>query len=257
MPRDAAGAKASGNHIGREGTMRKQCLLLCFSAVLFVPLALAEEFSLKDGTKISGKMVKIQRDTIEVETLYGKIKISRSDLLSINFPENQPEAASQEKLPTGLVPVEHSLQGGNYTNTTGKFRLTVPPEWRINEAARANVPGALTMLTTRDDNAFVLVVKEPFVGSIEAYKKMAETVLDLQLKGYRKLDEGNVTIAGEEGFFIEFTANPEGMPLQIREGMVPDEGGMVRIRVVTPLPLFSEMRETLEKIMLSYETIEE
>ena len=61
-------------------------LLLLLSSALS---AAAEEFALKDGTKIVGHMIAIKGDRIEVETPYGKMLLKRSDILAIGFPENE------------------------------------------------------------------------------------------------------------------------------------------------------------------------
>ena len=58
-------------------------VLLLFLAVALP--AIAEEISLKDGTKIVGHMTQVTADKIEVETTYGKVQLKRSDILSINF----------------------------------------------------------------------------------------------------------------------------------------------------------------------------
>ena len=84
--------------------------------------ATAEEFVLKDGTKIVGKMVRIKGDSIEIKTLYGKIKVSRGDIVTINFPENQPEPVSGQVSQMTPRVVEHSLRGTSYINRTGNFR---------------------------------------------------------------------------------------------------------------------------------------
>ena len=77
--------------------MQRILLVLLFLAVA-LPV-IAEEIALKDGTKIVGHMTSITADKIEVETAYGKIQLKRSDILSINFPENgfQASAASSPR----------------------------------------------------------------------------------------------------------------------------------------------------------------
>ena len=50
-----------------------------FLTVAFFP-AVAEEISLKDGTKIVGHITAVTPDKIEVETSYGKMQLKRSDV---------------------------------------------------------------------------------------------------------------------------------------------------------------------------------
>ena len=49
--------------------------------------ARAEEIQLKDGTKVTGKLVSINGDSFQVKTAYGDIQVPRAQILSIEFPE--------------------------------------------------------------------------------------------------------------------------------------------------------------------------
>jgi hypothetical protein len=42
----------------------------------------------KAGTKITGTLVSIRGETFGVKTAYGDIKVARSEVVSITFPEN-------------------------------------------------------------------------------------------------------------------------------------------------------------------------
>src|ERR1700740_1798115 len=101
-------------------------LSLCLAAS--VPAA-AEEILMKDGTKIVGHMTALKSDKIEVETNYGKMELKRTDILTINFPENgpapfspPPSAAPKE----AAIKMDESLRGTQYANNTAKFTLSVP-----------------------------------------------------------------------------------------------------------------------------------
>ena len=149
--------------------MRRANLILAFLLAALVP-ASAEEFVLKDGTKIQGRMVAVKGDKIEVETAYGKMQIRRSDILTINFPENGGTAVSQSSADPGKArPVDESLTGTEYVNRTGHFTLTVPIEWKINPEVRASAD-VLAALSSRDNMRFVVVEHETFAGSLESYK---------------------------------------------------------------------------------------
>ena len=91
--------------------MRRTILVFGFLLAALLP-ASAEEFVLKDGTKIQGRMVAIKGDKIEVQTAYGKMQIRRSDILTTNFPENGGTAFSQSSADPGNArPVDESLTG--------------------------------------------------------------------------------------------------------------------------------------------------
>jgi hypothetical protein len=116
-------------------------LLLCL--VVSLP-AVAEEISLKDGSKIVGHMTTLTPDKVEVETPYGKVQVRRSDIVTINFPENSPSSVPESTAARADAPkVDESLEGARYLNRTGKFSLVVPQEWIINPDIR-RAPGKLS-----------------------------------------------------------------------------------------------------------------
>ncbi len=127
-------------------------LLLLLSSALS---AAAEEFALKDGTKIVGHMIAIKGDRIEVETPYGKMLLKRSDILAIGFPENEtgdtPAAAATKK---DAQKIDESLDGTQYANKTGKFSLTLPLDWKINQDLRVS-SDMLAGLSSRDNMRYL------------------------------------------------------------------------------------------------------
>jgi hypothetical protein len=65
---------------------------LCIAACLvFVSAARADEFHLKDGTKIVGTIVGYGKDTFRVKTAYGYADIERSAIVSITVSNPEPE----------------------------------------------------------------------------------------------------------------------------------------------------------------------
>src|SRR4029077_1024809 len=162
------------------GVMRRILFLPMVSAFLAASLpVVAEEIQMKDGTKIIGHMTALQADKIEVETAYGKMQLKRADIISINFPEKgggAPPASPAAKEPA--INVEESLRGTQYVNKTGKFTLTVPPDWKISQTQRP-VP-IVTALSSRDEMRFLMVAQEQYNGSLESYKGLLELM-------YRKM----------------------------------------------------------------------
>jgi hypothetical protein len=86
------------------------------AAVLCVQLV-AEEIQLKDGSKITGKLTGVNGDAFQVKTAYGEIQVPRSEVVTINFPENLPAKAD------GAPPeqVDEALEGLQYVNRTAGF----------------------------------------------------------------------------------------------------------------------------------------
>ena len=234
--------------------MRRTILLLGFLLAALVP-ASAEEFVLKDGTKILGRMVAVKSDKIEVETAYGKMQIRRSDILSINFPENAGTAVSQSSSDsTKPKPVDENLTGTQYVNRTGHFTLTVPIEWKINTELRAGAD-TLAALSSRDNMRFVIVEHESFAGSLESYKGLVEIAHRRNLNDFEKLSESNVTIDGRPGMLLTFRGtNPQAqnLPVQFVAAIAAFDGEYFHAVAWCVEPLFNESQRTLENILLSY-----
>ena len=62
--------------------MRNVLSALLFSAILFCQTTRAEQIQLKDGTKVTGKLVGITGDTLQIKTAYGEIQVPRAEVRS-------------------------------------------------------------------------------------------------------------------------------------------------------------------------------
>jgi TonB family protein len=237
--------------------MRKIILVFGFLLAALLPVS-AEEFLLKDGTKIQGRMVAVKGDKIEVETAYGKMQIRRSDILSIDFPENGGTAVSQSSADPGKArPVDESLTGTEYVNRTGHFTLTVPMEWKINPELRASAD-TLAALSSRDNMRFLIVEHEAFAGSLESYKGLVEVGSRRNLSNFEKLSESNVTIDGRPGILLVFRGTndrAQNLPLEFVLAIVPLDGEFMHAVAWCVEPLFNESERTLENILLSYRRV--
>lgn len=234
--------------------MRRTILVFGFLLAALLP-ASAEEFVLKDGTKIQGRMVAIKGDKIEVQTAYGKMQIRRSDILTINFPENGGTAVSESSADPGNArPVDESLTGTEYVNRTGHFSLKVPIEWKINSALRASAD-TLAALSSRDNMRFVIVEHETFAGSLESYKGLVEIASRRNINDFEKLSESNATIDGRPGMLIIFRGtNPhaQNLPVEFVAAIASYDGEYLHAVGWCVEPLFNESQRTLENILLSY-----
>jgi hypothetical protein len=221
-----------------------------------VPAA-AEEILMKDGTKIIGHMTSLQPDKIEVETPYGKMQLKRTDILTINFPENgaAPASASSSASPAPkevAINVDESLRATQYVNKTGKFTLTVPPDWKIVESKRAPVVAALS---SRDDMRFLLVTQEEYSGSLESYKGLLELTYRRTFGSYEELTQSPIKIDGKPGLLFSFrgiSAKSNNLPMQFLVAIIPSGGTYTRVAMWCVEPLFHETQPTFEKIAASY-----
>lgn len=237
--------------------MRRTILVFGFLLAVILP-ASAEEFVLKDGTKIQGRMLAVKGDKIEVQTAYGKMQIRRSDILTINFPENGGTAVSQSSGEPGKAKaVDESLTGTEYVNRTGHFTLTVPIEWKINPELRAGTD-TLAALSSRDNMRYLIVEHEIFAGSLESYKGLVEVGSHRNLENFEKLSESNVTIDGRPGMLLIFRGtNPkaQNLPLEFVVAIASLDGEFLHAVAWCMEPLFNESQRTLENILLSYHRV--
>ncbi len=230
--------------------------LLTLSLLLTVALpAAAEEFVLKDGTKIVGHMTAVKGDKIEVETAYGKMMLKRSDILTISFPENEsgdvPAAMPSKK---DAPKIEESLEGTQYVNKTGRFSLSLPLEWKINPELRVS-GDVIAGLSSRDDMRYLMVVQEEYGGSLQSYKGLIEIQAKRTLEQYEKLSESPTTIDGKPALLFSYrgmSPKANNLPIQFLVAIISSGNTYSRIATWCIEPLFNETQPTFEKIIGSF-----
>lgn len=240
-----------------------------FVAAASLPLA-AEEISLKDGTKIVGHMISVSSDKIEVETSYGKMQLKRSDILDINFPENGAGTGAASGTSNNTAPstpasvkrdgqsIDDSLLGTQYLNRTGKFSLTLPPNWKINSNL-VRSPQTVGGVSSRDEMRFVLVSREEYTGSLESYKGLGDIQVRRSLENYEELSSSPITIDGKAGVLVSYRGTmpkAQNLPVQFMVAIFPSTNGYTRIAAWCVEPLFHEMQPTFERILTSYHSAE-
>jgi hypothetical protein len=239
--------------------MHRILLTLSLSFAMLLPAA-AEEFTLKDGTKIVGHMISITGDTIKVETVYGKVLLKRSEILTINFPENKPAAESPATTAgKEAAKIDDSLVGTLYTNKTAKFSLTVPSDWMINPELLSG-PNVVAGLSSRDSMRFLIVVRENYSASLESYKGLVEIQGRQGLDGYERLLESHITIDGQSALLLSYrgvSAKAGNLPVQFLVTIIPVGNTITRLSAWCVEPLFHESQPTFEKILNSYHSIVE
>ena len=235
--------------------MRRVFSILLLCSVASLP-AIAEEISLKDGTKIVGRLAGVTADKIEVETAYGKLQLKRSDIVTISFPENAPTSAAESNATKIDAPkIDESLMGVSYVNRTGKFALTLPQEWVIDPDIR-RAPGTYTVLSSRDKTRFLMVIQEEYPGSLESYKELTALSSRRNLTNYEESAQSNVTIDGKSAMFLFYRGiSTKGtLPMAFLSAIIPSGNTYTKITVWCVEPLFHDMQPTFEKILMSYRT---
>lgn len=231
------------------------CILLVASALAAASLS-AEEIQLKNGNKIEGKLTGITGDIFQIKTAYGDIKVPRSDVLTITFPENQPPKKADEKAESTVPPVDDSLEGTTYRNHTANFEATVPAGWTISPELRLS-KDIVAALKSPDSTLFFLVTPEDFAGSLATYRVLVETQVQNKFKDYEKLAESEASLDGRTGTRVIFRARnaDNNTMLKFMVYILPYEGRIVRLSFFTLEPLFNDAVPTFEKIAASYHTI--
>ena len=225
--------------------------------------AMAEEISLKDGTKIVGHMTAINPEKIEVETSYGKMQLKRSDILTISFPENGASANAGQPSSSGITPaalkadapkIDESLTGLIYVNRTSKFTLTLPPDWMIAPELRRSTD-TLAGLTSRDKLRFLMVAQEEYPGSLDSYKELTMLGARRNLSNFEELSESPATIDGKPALMIFYRgtlSKVSNLPVEFVSAIIVSGKTYTKVTAWCVEPLFRDVQPAFEKALNSY-----
>jgi hypothetical protein len=219
--------------------------------------AFAEEIILKDGTKIVGRMTGITSDKIEVETSYGKVQLNRTDIVTISFADNAsakaPDVAPAKQ---SLPKMDESLTGAQYLNRTGKFSLTLPPDWLIDPNLR-NSSTTLAGLSSKDKMRFAMVIQEDYPGSMDSYRELTMLGVRRTLSNFEELAHSEATIDGKPALLVYYRGTLQksnNLPVEFLSAFIQTGNTFTKISVWCIEPLFHDMQPTFEKIVGSYRT---
>jgi hypothetical protein len=222
----------------------------------------AEEISLRDGTKIVGRMTAVSTDKIEVETSYGKIQLKRTDIVTIRFPENGAPTASATEPPSATTAkadapkVDEALNGLQYVNRTGKFTLTLPPDWVI-AADLTRSPDTLAALSSRDKMRYLVVIQEEYPGSLESYKELTLLNVRRTLGNFEELAQSPATIDGKSALLVFYRgtlSKASNLPVEFVSAIIPSGKTYTKVSMWCVEPLFHDMQPVFEKVLNSYRT---
>jgi hypothetical protein len=235
--------------------MKRIGIVLVAGLIFFCAPFRAEEIQLKDGNKVTGKVIGVTDDIFQIKTAYGNIQVPRAEILSIGFPENQPKSAKDAG--TGATPVDETLLGVTYTNRTANFQVTVPKGWMTSEALRSQSKDIIAALTSPDQTLIFMVTPEKFSGTLATYQVLAETQYQSRFKDYEKISQNEILLDGRTGVRLIWRGKntaAHDTPLKAVVYFVPYEGRIVRLSFLTLEPLFEESLPIFEKIASSYHT---
>jgi hypothetical protein len=229
-------------------------LMVLVAGLVFVCVPFrAEEVQLKDGNKVTGKVIAVTGDAFQIRTAYGTILVPRSEIISIGFPENQPK--TDKDAASAATPVIESLEGTTYTNRTANFQLSVPKGWVTSDNLRNQSKDIVAALTSADQTLIFLVTPEKFSGTLATYQVLAENQYLTRFKDYEKVSENGISLDSRTGVRIIWRGKntmAHDAPLKSVIYIVPYDGRMVRLSFLTLEPLFADSLPIFEKIALSY-----
>ncbi len=226
-------------------------ITLVLVLVLGSATAFSEEIQLKDGSKITGKIVAVQEVTFQVKTAYGEIKVPRSEIVSIQFPENSSKTATGSNQPPGEI--KESLDGPHYSNSTAHFQVTVPTGWAL--APELRVKEVVAALKAPDQAHFLMVTPEVYAGSLTTYRLLAETQFQGNFDDFKKASETETKLDGRPALRIVQTGTTRGetkVQAAFLVYILQYDDRMVRLTFYTLQPLFDEAVPMFEKIAASY-----
>lgn len=204
-----------------------------------IPSVLAEEITLKDGTKITGTITSVTPSTFVVKTSYGEVELKRDQIVTIAFPQNRGDSTPKGDQPQ---PVDESLSGTSYRNRSENFTLTIPDGWSLAPEFRGG-PEVKAAFKSADQTLFEMITIEPFNGKLSTYEVLAETKFQTQFKDYERISLVDAEIDGRKGMKIVWHAkNPDANNASMKSAVyiIPYDGKMVRATFLTLEPLFED-----------------
>ncbi len=211
----------------------------------------AEEIELKNGTKVTGTIVEVEGDIFRVKMPYGEIRIPRTDLVKITFPDAKSASAAESNEP---AQVDEVLSGTEYTNRTAGFQLVVPAGWVLASELRAKQSDIAAALKSPDQSQFLAVTPEKFAGNLTTYEVFCETQYQSKFEDYKRFEKSDMQLDGRPGIRLIFQAVAPNLHITLKflVYIVQYEDRMVRLSFWTLEPLFEDSLPVFEKIARSY-----
>jgi hypothetical protein len=155
--------------------------------------------------------------------------------------------------------VDQSISGGLYKNGAGHFTLTVPEGWSTNDGIVEPKFG-IGALSSPDKKAELVIQQMPTEDSPTALAKKFDAMGSGVFRGYRKLDESKIRVAGRNcevltfAFVKERQTSDSSIELKLvsRLVLMPNEHSIFAFKLVTHEALFDKEAPILENILKSF-----
>ncbi|HKF53135.1 MAG TPA: hypothetical protein VKB26_12550 [Candidatus Acidoferrales bacterium] len=165
---------------------------------------LTEQILLKDGTRLTGKLIGVDTDTFHIQTSFSKIDVPRSQIVSIVFA---PDASAQSA-PAGAPrnEVSQSISGSTYTNGTGHFTLSVPAGWKTDDELARRTSMAIGSLAAPDPHERILIQSTPPGAPAKETAQVVEGSFKATFQGYQETAEAPMRIDNRDAYILTFSA---------------------------------------------------
>jgi hypothetical protein len=154
-----------------------------------------------------------------------------------------------------LPKIDESLHGTEYVNRTGKFSLTLPPEWIINADLRQR-PVTLAGLSSSDKTRFAIVEQKEYPGSLASYKELTMAAARITLSNFEELSQSSATIDGKRAILALYRGNIPVPPYTSVEFVTAfisrSDNNFTKVTAWCAEPLFHDMQRAFEKLVTSY-----
>jgi hypothetical protein len=212
-------------------------------ALAFANGTRADDFKLKDGSKISGTIVGFDDSSFKVQTSYGFALVKKDQVVSISMSdpskaaERKPDpagdarkdasptpaaAATAPAAPLAMAstaapappappppppvpePIRENVNGNVYTNETYGFQLYKPPSWQVIAGAQTLLPGAIAAMGNLDQTTYLLIGKEPAGRTVASDIDATDRRLRGMLENFRPQGETKVSVSGTQAVEQKF-----------------------------------------------------
>ncbi len=245
---------------------------LFLSLSLLLPaLLLTEEFHLRDGSRLRGRITGMGGDSFLVSTSAGDLRLPRSAISSIQIlngdapaatpvipvrDQTQPHDAPQPVpvLEMGPAPAAR-LESERFTHPTGRFQIGVPVAWTLDESLTRSGEEHTAAIVSPERSLLIQVTTEDFSGAFDSYLKLVEIQCRAFFADFRKLTETPIELDGCHGRSVLWEGkNPKAGNVALKSLVVvlPYPGRMVRITCLAPSAGFDAHTATFDAVLESY-----
>ena len=154
-----------------------------------------------------------------------------------------------------LPKIDESLHGTEYVNRTGKFSLTLPPEWIINADLRHR-PVGLAGLSSSDKTRFAIVEQKEYPGSLASYKELTMAAVRITLSNFEERSQSSATIDGKRAILVLYRGNipvPPNTSAELVTSFISrSDNNFTKVTAWCAESLFHDMQPAFEKLVTSY-----